>query len=240
MKTFVNSFKTFLLVAVLALFVQNSSALVISTTDSTSWSTLNDNSQFVTLNQFNPALGNLTSVEFVLSSQLRGTANFVSFWFSQTPFTVNSYGVQANVSAILNAPFATTLTTSPSYQLAPPSFLVPINSSTVFHYTAGSTNSYLYNLPPFNQSDFAAFIGTGTTNISISSILAATLSSSGSGGVDIIGESETTITINYEFDARVPDLVSVPETSTAVGAGVFALIGGIFVLRKNKSVPLVK
>lgn len=237
MKTFVNSFKTFLLVAVLALFVQNSSALVLTSTDTTPWSTLNDSSQFVTLNQFNPTFGNLTDVEFVLSSQLRGTANFVSFWFSQTPFNVNSYSVQANVSAILNTPFATTLTTVSSVQLAPPSFSIPANSGTVFHYAAGSTNSYFYSIPPYNLSDFAAFVGTGTTNVSISAILSALSSTSGSGGVDLIAESQTTVTVNYHYEQSVP---AVPETSTAISAGVFALIGSFFVLRKNKSVTLSK
>lgn len=172
------------------------------------------------LNQYDGSLGALTKLEFIIEGTLDGSTVVSSGSIKLLGGTATAtLGADVGIASI-----GTIITTIPAGALvgAPISFGDPAA-------TFAGSDSDTYSTVIL--AEFLPYLGAGMVNVPISGDLANSFMTTGSGSLTTLADATLKLTVNYYVDDAPPP---VPEVSTAVSAGAFALLGGVVLLRSRK------
>lgn len=194
---------------------------------------LSDGTTSLSVSQFNPSLGTLTGVSYSLFYQGYGEVN------------INTVSANANFTAGITGGFSQATSTvggpSTSVTIAPSNFPVPQLS---FSLTTAETPSTRYTPTVYNgtsstvtdNSNLAAYTGTGSVLFNIQHISQVSLTANAQGGgvvtVDqtVLGRQASAVTVTYTYTTE-----AVPEPSTYAAIGFAGLVAGTTIWRRRQA-----
>lgn len=216
-------------IAGLAGGIAPSSAAVVSFSDTIATAPTDWTGAF-SVNQFNPALGTLTSVQYTLTGTVNGTAAYEHDGPTPADITLN-LSAEINVDtpggsiAVTVTPLATVTESATAFDLV-----------LDFDGTSGGTLAGLTDTDTASATlvtDLTPFIGLGDIILAAEALANSNGTGSGNLFTRFTSSADATLTISYFYDI-LPPPPSVPEpmSMSLIGAGLLGL-GGL--MRRKKA-----